>query len=157
MEHGWDTELSAWRNAVSVNDTWAYNEYLSRYPHGIHEKNAIDAMVKAIAHGEHGDLPSMDQVYYGSGSSSFISITNDTSYELTLLYSGVQSERIVIPPHGSSSVTLYNGTYNIAASVTASDVRNYYGTEKLRGGSYSVSYYISSTIGGVRLPNIGGF
>lgn len=157
MEHGWDTENSAWANAASVDDTWAYNEYLNRYPQGEHSKSAIDAMVKTIANGEHGSLPSMDQNYYGDGPKSSISIQNDTSYELTLLYSGVESKRIVLQPHGSTSISLYNGSYDIAASVTASDVRNYYGTESLRGGSYSVSYYISSGIGGYggyKLPRI---
>lgn len=38
-----------------------------------------------------------------------------------------------------------NGSYRIAASVSASNVSRYAGTESLNGGSYEVEYYISTT------------
>ena len=84
----------------------------------------------------------MDQTGYGGGSTSSISIYNRTSYNLTLLYSGPDSKRIVISPNQTGYITLRNGSYKIAASVSASNVRNYAGSENLRGGSYSAEYYI---------------
>ena len=87
----------------------------------------------------------MDKTSYGSGPTSYISVTNSTSYTLTLLYSGPDSKRLVISPRASASVTLKNGHYRVAASVSASNVRNYAGSENLSGGSYSVDYYISQS------------
>lgn len=40
---------------------------------------------------------------------------------------------------------LKSGSYRIVASVDASRVRNFAGKEDLTGGSYSVSYYISTS------------
>lgn len=86
----------------------------------------------------------MDQVSSSKGSKSLIKVDNNTDYTLTLLYSGTDSKRLVLAPQASDFISLNNGTYQIAAFVSASNVRSYAGTEQLWGGEYSVSYYISS-------------
>lgn len=149
-ENKWKTESTAWQAASAGNTIALYEKYLQNFPYGSHaaaaRKRIIDIRVNNIAHGDHGTLPSMDQSYYGYGSTSSISVSNDTSYQLTLLYSGsAESKEIIIPAHGSRTFTLRNGTYRIAASVKAANVRSYYGTETLSGGGYSASYYISTT------------
>lgn len=145
----WNTDSKAWKQATSLNTVYGYQKYLDLYPNGRYKSSAnkkiIDIQVANVYAGEHGELPSMDKVGYSYGTKSIINIENSTSYTLTLLYSGPDSKRVVIAPNRTQSVSLKNGTYRIAASVSASNVRNFAGTEQLTGGSYSVEYYIVTT------------
>ena len=145
----WGTEPMAWRTAQRVNTLTAYNRYLELYPKGAHakaaDKKVIDLSVSNIFAGDHGTLPGMDKTSYSSSGRNTISVSNDTQYTLTLLYSGPDSKRLVLYPRSSGTVSLPNGTYRVAASVAASNVRSYAGTETLTGGSYDVSYYISTS------------
>ena len=142
----WSTESKAWRQATSENSISAYEKYKSLYPNGAHigicEKKLIDLEVSRIYAGEHGTLPAMDRTGYGGGSTSYITVTNSTSYTLTILYSGSDSKKLVIGAGKTKFVRLKNGQYRVAASVSASNVSNYAGTENLLGGDYSVDYYI---------------
>lgn len=144
----WNTEAKAWKMALSENDITAYSKYKTLYPHGEHisqcEKKLIDLQVSEVYAGEHGSLPEMDRTGYGGGPTSHITVTNSTSYTLTLLYSGPDSKRLVVSAGGTSSIRLKNGNYRVAASVSASNVTNYAGNETLHGGNYSVDYYIST-------------
>ena len=144
----WNTEAKAWSTAKKENTISAYQKYKNLYPKGSHiaqaEKKLIDLEVANVFAGSHGSLPSMDKTSWGSGPTAYISVTNRTSYTLTLRYSGPDSKKLVISPGGTSSVTLKNGRYRVAASVNASNVSNYAGIEDLSGGSYSVEYYIST-------------
>jgi len=145
----WNTEARAWKQVIILDNIESLNKYLKIYPNGIHKKQAekklIDLEVANVLNGEHGNLPSMDRSSSGgSGLTSTIHVENQTSYTLSLLYSGRESKRLVLSPGQTESITLNNGTYSIAASVDAGSVRNYGGTEKLEGDNYSVSYYISN-------------
>lgn len=145
----WSSESNAWATAVSLNNIAGYEKYLSLFPNGRHrqdaDKKVIDMTVASTFAGEHGTLPEMDQVGYGGGSTSYVSVRNSTSYTLTLMYSGNESKRLVLSPNSTGAVRLKNGSYRIAASVSASNVSRYAGTETLNGGSYEVEYYISTT------------
>ncbi|MCM1139952.1 MAG: hypothetical protein NC453_15405 [Muribaculum sp.] len=145
----WSTDNSAWQTASSLNNIAAYQKYLDLYPYGKHKSTAesklIDLQVDATFAGEHGYLPEMDKTSYGGGSTSTISVYNNTSYTLTLLYSGKESKKLVLSPNSRGSLRLKNGSYRIAASVSASNVQRYAGSETLNGGGYEVEYYISTT------------
>ena len=145
----WSTEAKAWNQAIKENSISAFQKYLNLYPNGSHssaaDKKLIDLQVANVHAGEHGELPPMDRTGYGGGSSTTIEIENNTSYILTLLYSGPESKRVVIAPQSTRTVLLKNGYYRIAASVSASGVRSFAGSENLNGGSYSVEYYIVTT------------
>ena len=145
----WNNESNAWTIAQSLNNIAGYERYLSLFPNCRHrsaaDKKVIDMTVASTFAGEHGSLPEMDHVGYGGGSTSYVSVTNSTSYTLTLMYSGNESKRLVLSPNSTGSVRLKNGSYRIAASVSASNVSKYAGTETLNGGSYEVEYYISTT------------
>lgn len=145
----WNNESNAWATAQSLDNIAGYERYLSLFPNGKHrsaaDKKVIDMTVASTFAGEHGSLPEMDQVGYGGGSTSYVSVTNSTSYTLTLMYSGNESKRLVLSPNSTGSIRLKNGSYRIAASVSASNVSRYAGTESLNGGSYEVEYYISTT------------
>lgn len=145
----WGTDSQAWKTAQKQNTLTAYNRYLELFPKGAHakaaDKKVIDLSVTNIFAGDHGTLPGMDRTSYSSSGSNIITVSNDTQYTLTLLYSGPDSKRLVLSPRSSGSVRLPNGTYRVAASVAATNVRSYAGTETLSGGGYDVSYYISSS------------
>ena len=147
----WNTEPKAWQQATAENSLSAYNKYKSLYPKGAHinqcEKEIIDLEVSSIYAGEHGTLPAMERTGYGGGPTSYITITNSTSYTLTILYSGPDSKKLVIEASGTKSIRLKNGQYKVAASVDAYNVRRFAGTEDLRGGNYSADYYISTIAG----------
>lgn len=149
VDSRWNSDKNAWATASSLNNIAAYERYLSLYPNGRHraeaEKKFIDMTVASTFAGEHGSLPEMDKTGYGGGSTSHVSVTNRTSYTLTLMYSGSESKRLVLSPNSSGTVRLKNGSYRIAASVSASNVSRYAGTETLNGGTYEVEYYITST------------
>lgn len=66
------------------------------------------------------------------------------------MYSGNESKRLVLSPKGTGSVKLKNGDYRIVASVDASNVRKYAGVETIKGGTYEVEYYISTTVSSYR-------
>lgn len=145
----WGTDSQAWKTAQKQNTLTAYNRYLELFPKGAHakaaDKKVIDLSVTNIFARDHGTLPGMDRTSYSSSGSNIITVSNDTQYTLTLLYSGPDSKRLVLSPRSSGSVRLPNGTYRVAASVAATNVRSYAGTETLSGGGYDVSYYISSS------------
>lgn len=145
----WGTDSQAWKTAQKQNTLTAYNRYLELFPKGAHakaaDKKVIDLSVTNIFAGDHGTLPGMDRTSYSSSGSNIITVSNDTQYTLTLLYSGPDSKRLVLSPRSSGSVRLPNGTYRVAASVAATNVHSYAGTETLSGGGYDVSYYISSS------------
>jgi hypothetical protein len=145
----WRTDALAWSEATSRNTSAAYKKYLELYPYGKKisqaKKRVIDKEVDEIFGGSHGILPSMDKTSYGPGSHSTISVYNNTSYTLTVRYSGNDSKIINISSHSRQSITLPNGNYRIAASVNASNVRNFAGRENLTGGSYDVKYYIKTS------------
>ena len=144
----WNTEAKAWKQATTENSISAYEKYKALYPKGAHisicEKRLIDLEVSRIYAGDHGTLPAMDKTSYGGGTTSYITVSNSTSYTLTILYSGPDSKRLIINAGGTKSVRLKNGQYRVAASVSAANVSNYAGSENLNGGSYSVDYYIST-------------
>ena len=146
----WNSEKSAWNAAKEEGTLTAYQLYLKLYPKGRHhkqaEKKVIDLEVADIFRkGGYGSLPSMNRENYVKGPYSTIYIRNDTKYDLTLLYSGVESKRVTISPYGSVNLRLKSGIYQIVASVNAVGISKFAGEENLSGGSYSVTYYIQTT------------
>jgi outer membrane protein assembly factor BamD (BamD/ComL family) len=141
-------EVQDWDRATTLNSIKAYKDYLNKYPAGsfvkIAEKKIIDLEVEEIFNKEHGKLPPMTKTSPGSSnkSSNEIEIYNNTTYNLTIRYSGKESTIIELYPYQRLTKILVNGTYKITASVNATNVTNYAGSEELIGGYYSVEYYI---------------
>lgn len=111
------------------------------------EKLSIDLEVDQVANSQHGQLPP-SQLFGQDGSSHItLEIENETQYTLTLLYSGVESKRLVVAPKAKNSITLLAGTYAVAASVNAVHVTSFYGRESYSGGGGNVRYFIETTSG----------
>ena len=140
----WGTESSAWRSANEIQTQYGYTKYLELYPNGKHAKQAVDWMVNNVYQGSYGSLPSMEKIGYSQSSRSTIRVFNRTEYKLTVLYSGKDSKGLVLQPGTGGEVILPNGSYRVAASVSASNVRSFAGSEHLTGGNYEVSYYIET-------------
>ena len=125
----------------------AYQGFISRNPrHGERswaEKRIIDLEVKEIAAGDYGEMPPAQPLSIG-GSKVDIVIANKTGHELTVRYSGPESMKVIISVGATQSLSLPAGDYKVAASVNAFRVRNYYGTDTMRGGRYSSTFYIQS-------------
>jgi hypothetical protein len=143
-EKKWENESDAWNLALKNYD---WEKYLSLYPNGVHAKEAEKRIVDGImSNGNYSKLPPMQKISngYNNEPTTQISISNNTSYKLTIYYSGVDSKRVILLPHQSSTVELTNGEYRIAAVVDASNVSKYAGYESLSGGNYSSTYYIET-------------
>ncbi len=144
----WGTDYRAWKQANIENTIASFKKYLKLYPKGNYaytaDRKVIDLQVENVFAKEHGSLPSMDKTSYGYGSNTSIEVYNNTSYTLTLLYSGTSSKKLVLSPHSRDDLSLTNGEYRIAASVDASNIRNFAGKEELNGGNYNVEYYIQT-------------
>jgi hypothetical protein len=136
---------------VQEQDTvQAYKRYLERNPQVANraaiEKKIIDLEVAAIAAGDHGVLPKAQPISSDSRSPyAEVRVENGTGYELTVRYSGPDSQKIVIPASATKSLSLRVGTYTVAATVSAANVRNYVGTDTMPGGGYESRFYIETS------------
>jgi hypothetical protein len=133
-----------------------FNRFVARNPNHPErrwiDKRIIDLEVREIAAGEYGEMPRAQPLSYG-GSTVEVEVVNQTDYELTVRYSGPDSKKLVIPKGETQKVSFPPGDYKVAASVTAANVRNYYGADTMRGGKYSSSFYIQSEYGGFSIPS----
>jgi len=146
-EEAWNTDEKAWFKAIQDNN---YNKYLSYHPYGKHaieaEKIVVDEEVKRIMSGQYSSLPDMQSSAndFENQVVSSISVSNNTSFNLTVYYSGSESKRVKLASGQSTTITLRNGNYKIAASVDAPNVRNYAGIQHLSGDNYKVNYHIQT-------------
>jgi len=106
-------------------------------------KRIIDLEVKRIAAGEYGEMPKAQSLSSG-GSFVEVEVENKTGYILTIRYSGPDSQKVLIPIGVTTTVSLPPGDYQVAASVSASNVTNYFGRDSMKAGKYSSSFYIQS-------------
>jgi outer membrane protein assembly factor BamD (BamD/ComL family) len=138
-----------WSRATSQKSISQYQRYLDNFPNGEHiadaEKAIIDKEVDNIFKGDHGLLPPMSKTGsgYAYATTNDIEIYNNTSFTLTVRYSGaVASKKIVLKPKQKQKFNLQNGKFRVAASVDAANITNYAGEEKLEGGSFTSEFYI---------------
>lgn len=146
-EREWGSEDTAWKRASSLHTIDAYQKYLARYPYGLHAGNAnaniIDIRVSDALNRDHNDLPEMARTVSEDDSpTSTIIVENTTRYPLTVMYSGIDSKSVTIPPGSKTAVTLTNGRYRIAASVPVASVIPFAGGQDFSGGRYETGFCI---------------
>ena len=150
VEHRLQELYASFVFAQEVDTIEAYNRFISLSNNQGEKEKArrriIDLEVAEIAKGQHSDLPPLhgNAYQYTRTGHAEIEIKNDTAYPLTAMYSGGQSERVIIPAHGRKSIKIRSGEYSIAVTTTQPNVKPFYGKEKLDSGKYQVTYYISS-------------
>jgi hypothetical protein len=79
------------------------------------------------------------------GSAVSIVMKNDTPYTLTVLYSGMTSQRLQIAKSATGTVRVEPGEYLVTARADAGNVIPFAGKQTLQSGSYSTSWYIRTT------------
>ncbi len=144
-----DTET--WESAKRSRSISQVQRYLKSYPDGVYSDDAeellVDLQVAKIMSGDHGVLPPAQRNSYNRSSSSMtaVDVENGTGYTLTVYYSGPTSRSLKLAPGASGSLSLQPGSYRVAASVSARNVRNYAGSDNLQGGSFEQKFYIQTT------------
>lgn len=145
LETRLDHFFNDWKWVREQDSLEHYQRFISRFPQHPFakwmEKRIIDLEVADIAAGDHGKIPPVEAQKVG-GATAEIEAKNDTGYELTLRYSGPDSVKLVIPAGKTGKATLPPGRYQVAGSVAAASVNNYYGSEEMEGGYYSWNFYI---------------
>jgi hypothetical protein len=69
-----------------------------------------------------------------------VEVENETGHELTVLYSGVESKRLVVPVGETGKTTLKPGRYQVGATVAG--VRPFYRRDSVDGGEYKWSFVL---------------
>lgn len=137
--------IMTYDEASRVNSSAAWKQFLIDNPDYNKkqqiEDNIIRAEVREIAADSNtGQMPEAERVGSSSSAISTIDVENNTSCDLTLLYSGNDAKRIIIAPNSKRKISLGSGRYTVAANACG---YNYAGSENLTG-DYSVVYYIST-------------
>lgn len=136
--------------AQQINTIEAYNRFISLSDNQEEQEMArrriIDLEVAEIARGQHSVLPPQhsNAYQYNRTGIAEIEIKNDTAYPLTAMYSGRESEKVIIPAHERRTIQIRSGEYAIAVTTTQPNVTPFYGKESIDSGKYQVTYYISS-------------
>jgi hypothetical protein len=145
-----------WDWVREQDDLKHYQRFISRFPDHPRKawiaKRIIDLEVREIAAGDHGEMPRAQPLSFG-GSVATVEVENRTGYELTVRYSGPDSKKLVLAKGATQTTVILPGDYEVAASVTAAHVRNYYGRETVQGGMYSSRFYIATDYGVPQVPS----
>lgn len=135
-----------YEEAIVTNSIFDLKEYMNKNPS--HEnidllnKRLIDLEVEKIYNDKNtGEMPTSEKIGSYNNTISTVSISNDTSCELIIRYSGIDSKMISIPANQNRSLSIQSGSYRITASACG---YNYAGSESL-SGDYSSKYYISTS------------
>lgn len=134
-----------------INTKEAYNRFILQTTNPKAQEKArqkiIDLEVAEIAKGNHTSLPEQHGKLIRSNRSGYceIEIQNDTAYTLTVMYSGPQSEKTIVPAKGKRHIRIKAGNYSIAVTTQQPNVVPFYGIKHLSSGKYQTSYYISSS------------
>ncbi len=144
-------------NWVRAQDNLSdYQRFAGRFPGHPQmawlQKRIIDLEVKGISAGKFSEMPRAQPRSFG-GLSVEIEVENRTGYELTVRYSGPDSQKHVLPKGETRTIRIQPGDYKVAASVSAANVTNYYGKDKLGAGKYSSSFYVETSINGISIPS----
>jgi outer membrane protein assembly factor BamE (lipoprotein component of BamABCDE complex) len=143
----YDNNLKA-RWSASSPDVNGQNSELPRVyplPSPSPDVRQIDSQVATILAGEHSDLPPAQQIQADpSAEEAEIAIKNNTQYNLTVLYSGPRSSRVVLAPQDTRTVVLKVGSYQVAATVDSTDILPFAGKDDVNGGGYDSTFYIET-------------
>jgi hypothetical protein len=135
-----------WLETQRLGTGEAFQNFIKKYPKTVFtakaESTLIALEVTGILSKEHSTLPSPQRLTATGSNMSSVEIENQTRYTLTVRYSGKDSKRLTVRANDKISVTLANGGYRVAASVSAYNVVPFAGDQVLEGGEYSSRYFI---------------
>jgi hypothetical protein len=147
----------SWDETRKVNSIKGYKAFIALYPKSkyvsIARKKIIELEVQDIEKSNPGQLPVNSALQSHDRSYSIYNIFNNTDFDLTIRYVGVDTFKVIFIPHEKGSIEILNGTYSITASVEAPNVRNYFGKMSYKGGDHQGEFYIRSG-NSIRLPQL---
>jgi hypothetical protein len=109
------------------------------------EQVDVELSLAKIYSSKYGELPAAEKQGSKISATTSISIENGTGYVLTVSYRGPDFRQVIILPGETETFQMRSGSYQIGASVSASSVMNYAGSEEFTGGPYSYRYYIRTS------------
>ncbi|SHJ17852.1 hypothetical protein SAMN05443429_11147 [Cruoricaptor ignavus] len=138
--------LMDYETAQRLNTSDGWKKFLADNPNYENKKEIEERIIRAevdeiIRSGDTGEIPQSEALRGGDQEVSTMIVENNTSCELTLLYSGTDALRISIAPNSKQKFSMRSGNYRVAAQACG---YNYAGAENL-AGDYSVVYYITTT------------
>jgi outer membrane protein assembly factor BamE (lipoprotein component of BamABCDE complex) len=111
------------------------------------EADQIDAQVEAILAANYRPLPPPVLVQADvSASYAEIAVKNDTTRNLTLLFSGPTPRNTVILSNVTLTIVLAVGNYKVAATVDNSSALPFAGRQEIRGGSYTETFRLETAV-----------
>ena len=150
-------DLPDWQKAQASNTIRGYDDFLRKHPASLYAERAkgkiVDLEVAKIMAGNPGKMPPAQNMGgAGDRKYSVVNVYNNTRYDLTILYSGPESFKAVFTPKEKSSIELMQGTYKVAATVDAANIRDYAGSQQSNGDNYEVECSIRSQYSSLPLP-----
>ena len=138
-------------HACEVDSRVAYERFIS-YSSNRREieqakKRLVDLEVRDIAAARHSYYPADYHASYRRNSSGYasIEIENATSYTITVLYSGPDSTKVVVPAGQTKKVRIKSGSYKVAVTTEQPNILPFYGSTDFSSGSYSEEFYIQTS------------
>lgn len=142
--------LTSFEYAKKLDTIEAYQQFIEASDNPEEKEQArkriIDLEVANIARGKHSDLSAQHNNPYRYSSSGYadISIKNSTDYPITVMYSGRDSQKLIIPAGHTQSIHIQAGNYSIAVTTEQPNVIPFYGNETIASGGFEITYYIRS-------------
>lgn len=139
----WGNEDAAWQRVLVMDSLAMSHEYLSRFPHGIHECNARKIILDHSYSDYTRNKPpfKITQNYCGT---TTISVRSSANADLNIHYSATfATGNFKVPGYGYNSVTVPNGYYSISVSSYQTRARGETTLETLDGGVKSFDYHIT--------------
>jgi hypothetical protein len=95
--------------------------------------------------GPHTQMPPAQRSSTGGAvwGATTMTVQNSTPYDLTVLYDGPVSKKVILAPGASQVVDLAPGAFHVAGRVTAAGVLPFYGEESYEAVGYSEMFYIT--------------
>ncbi|MBN2105522.1 hypothetical protein JW835_15900 [bacterium] len=136
-----------WEKANQLNTIQSYLIFIKKYPESIYAKDAgkkitlleFEDKTKSARESNFLGEPvaQHDRCY------AILNIHNDTKYELSIWFVGVDTFKIVYQSDEKASIEVINGEYTVTASVEAPNVKNYFDVQTFNGGDFEIEFYVS--------------
>jgi hypothetical protein len=106
------------------------------------DSQAAQEAIDQIRSGDHGDMPTPSIAGSSYGGRATMTVTNSTAFTLYLYYAGPTAGTRILEPGTSGTIPFAPGRYELAARVSAPNVRPFYGLEDFAGAAYTETFYI---------------
>ena len=129
----------AYRKCLEVYDTQEVRREMERFE--------VESELAQIRLGAHADMPKLAARSSGGRGPAILRIRNDTGYELTLFYAGLQTLKQTVGRSDTITLRLPPGRYEVGGRVQGPNVLPYYGQQAYAGGTQYESRFSLAPVG----------